>query len=373
MISEKPIQTSPTVIDLYCGIGGSSLGFQNAGFDVRLGVDIDSHACKTYTENLGIKSIETDILEYNPKQCMRDAKLEKEEIDIAICCPPCQGFSRIRRNGEEDPRNDLIEDTAEFVIKLQPSVIIFENVKGILSTKFIEKFEKFKKLLSKKYILSDKVLNAVNYGIPQNRERVFLFGIKKSVSKEPLSFPSITHGDEDPEKKEQTLLPFVTIKDVIGNLPSLASGEKSDKISHHKATDHKNRSIERFEHIPKNGGSRTDLPEKYVLSCHKNFSGFNDVYGRMWWDKPAPTLTGGCLTPSKGRFLHPEDNRGLTVREVLRIQTFPDNFHFSFEDIKKVGNFIGNSVPPEWMKIIALHLAKEMAWEDRLSMRKQTI
>jgi len=366
MTSEEPIQTSPTVIDLYCGIGGSSLGFQNAGYDVRLGVDIDAIACEIYTNNLGIKSIESDILEYTPEQCKEDANLEKDNIDVVICCPPCQGFSKIRRNGEDDPRNDLIEYTANFVLKLNPTMIVFENVRGIVFPKNIAKFKEFQEILGNQYLLSDRILNAVDYGIPQNRERVFLFGIRKNARDHPLTFPEITHGEVEVKKKAKKLLPYATVKDVIGDLPSLVSGEKSDVISHHKATEHTDRLVERFKHIPKNGGSRSDLPEKYVLSCHKKFYGFKDVYGRMLWDQPSPTLTGGCLMPSKGRFLHPEDDRGLTAREALRIQTFPDDFNFSIEEKTKVGNFIGNSVPPGWMKIIATHIAKEMEWENRL-------
>ena len=119
-------------------------------------------------------------------------------------------------------------------------------------------------------------------------------------------------------------------------------------------------------------GSRSELPKELVLKCHKNFEGHQDVYGRMDKNKPAPTLTAGWHTPSKGRYIHPEQDRGLTVREACRLQTFPDNYDFNGAYKQQITQFIGNAVPVEWMRIIAKHIAKEMNWTVRLESNNDT-
>ncbi|KXA92556.1 hypothetical protein AKJ64_02830, partial [candidate division MSBL1 archaeon SCGC-AAA259E17] len=131
----------------------------------------------------------------------------------------------------------------------------------------------------------------------------------------------------------------------IGDLPPLEAGESSS-ISNHEARKHQRKTIERFKHIPKDGGSRKDMPEELWLDCHKGVDGADSVYGRMWWDEPAPTLTTRCTSPSSGRFIHPEQHRGITIREAARIQTFPDDYVFP-NNKKSASQLIGNAVPPK--------------------------
>jgi len=276
--------------------------------------------------------------------------LNKGEVDVVICCPPCQGFSRIRRDGEKDPRNDLVLYTGNFVSELQPKIVIFENVRGILSKKFRSKFDEFCSILEDHgYFLNYSVLDMANFGIPQRRERVILLAVHKTIRNHIISCPSKTHENPIKIKENENLKPWKTVRDAIFSLPRLKPGEKSVNDLYQ---------------------TRFDLPKKYWLNCHLNHNGHGDVYSRMFWDKPAPTLTGGCLAPSKGRFLHPEDHRGLTIREACRIQTIPDNFSFLNTSKVKIGRYIGNSVPVEFMRLIALHIAKEMGWEKRLSPQK---
>ncbi|MHA1400844.1 MAG: DNA cytosine methyltransferase [Candidatus Heimdallarchaeaceae archaeon] len=369
MINEP--NDAPTVIDLFCGIGGATLGFIQAGYEVKMGVDVDSTACRIYTVNTGVQTKNTDIREYDTKECLQDVELQKGEIDVVICCPPCQGFSRIRRNGEKDLRNDLVLYTGYFVTELQPKVVIFENVKGIMSKKYKNKFIEFCTILEDRgYFINYDILDMANFGLPQRRERVILFAVHKNIRNHTIPLPTKTHENPIKIKENENLKPWKTVRDAIFSLPRLESGEKCVEDLYHASTNHMKKTIEKFKLIPTDGGTRLSLPKKYWLKCHLNHKGHNDVYSRMFWDKPAPTLTGGCLTPSKGRFIHPEDHRGLTIREACRIQTIPDNFSFLDANKDEVGKYIGNSVPVEFMKLIALHIAKEMGWEKRLSPQK---
>jgi len=361
------MKKAPNVVDLFCGIGGASLGFKLAGYDIRLGLDIDSKACEIYKKNIDTKVIVNDINNYSPNECLSDANLLKGEVDVLICCPPCQGFSRIRKNGEKDSRNDLVDITAEFVLALKPKILLFENVPGILTEKYKGKLNHFLSLIRKNnYLFFDDLrreylLNASDYGIPQSRKRFVLFAMNGSYKDKEISFLKKTHSEANNE-----LLKWKTVRDAIGDLSKLKSGKKSKTDIYHKAPTHTKRIVKLISKIKRNGGSRKDLPEKFVLECHKNFSGYQDVYGRLVWDKPAPTLTSGWHTPSKGRYIHPKQNRGLTIREACRLQTFPDNFDFCNASKIQIASFIGNAVPVEWMRVVALHIAKEMKWENRL-------
>jgi len=360
-------ENAPNVIDLFCGIGGASLGFKQAGYNIRLGVDIDGKACEIFTHNIDSKIITKDINNYTPSECLNDAKIEKEKLDLLICCPPCQGFSRINKNGEGDPRNKLVEKTLEFILYLKPKVVVFENVPGILAEKYKEKLDLFiSKLKENRYLFSDNLrknhlLNAANYGIPQTRKRFILIAVNKDSGMNEISELKKTHSQKNNDFEK-----WKTVKDAIFNLKKLKSGEKDSKDKYHYAPSHTERILKMIEKVREFGGSHENLPDEYKLECHKKFDGHQDVYGIMDWNKPAPTLTAGWHTPSKGRYIHPKDNRGLTIREACRLQTFPDNFDFLNASKQQISTYIGNAVPVELIRIIANHVANEMNWEDRL-------
>ncbi|KRK59040.1 DNA cytosine methyltransferase [Lentilactobacillus hilgardii] len=186
-----------------------------------------------------------------------------------------------------------------------------------------------------------KIINVKNFGVPQNRKRLVLLGSKKQQP----NFPDFTTKN------------IKTVRDCIGNLtPPKKSTDILQKI-HSNHTEYIEKIISM---IPKNGGSRKDLPESYWLKCHKHKNvGFSDVYGRMKWDTPSPTITGGCLSPSKGRFLHPEQNRSISVREASLLQSFPKNYYFNEKYPKSLlAQMIGNAIPPLVAKAQGQYLLK---------------
>lgn len=343
--SKKGIPKSkPTAIDLFCGCGGLTLGLKRAGFKVIGAVDNNHLAVETYKANHQNGHVfETDINNLTTLKVKRRLKIKKWELDLLAGCPPCQGFSTIRTlNGNlvvEDPRNDLIEHFYQFVKDFMPKAVMLENVPGLMQDVRFEKF--VKNLNDLGYVGKYGVLNAAKYGVPQRRRRlIYLAGYGKKIDFAPES------------KKEKH------VKDVIKNLaPAGKSGDPLHDLPEKRTPN----VIARIKKIPKDGGSRTDLPESEQLECHKICNGFKDVYGRMAWDKVAPTITSGCFNPSKGRFLHPEENRAITMREAALLQGFPPKYKFPITKSKSdIALLIGNALPPEFIKRHALRIKNSL-------------
>ena len=253
-------------------------------------------------------------------------------MDLLAGCPPCQGFSTLRTlNGSvrvDDPRNDLLLDFQRFVEAIRPRAVMMENVPGLADK---ERFSCFcKKLNSLGYVGGHRILDAADYGVPQRRSRLIYlagFGI------------GIPFGDKARKSK--------TVRDVLCDLQK--AGESGDRV--HDMPERRSPKVMRIiQHIPKDGGSRTDLPEEFQLECHRRCNGFSDVYGRMAWNAVAPTITSGCFNPSKGRFLHPEEDRAITLREAALLQGFPARYKF-VSDIGKeaLAAMIGNALPPPFV------------------------
>lgn len=335
-----------TLVDLFCGAGGSSLGFEMAGFEIVAGIDIDPDCCKTFSVNLR-KAIEADLREYSGQ----DLRREVGTVDVVIGCPPCQGFTKMR-NGASDPRNDLVPHFAELAAALSPAVIVFENVPGMFRYGK-GYFEKFLKIIRQKgYIVTYGVLNAADYGVPQIRKRIVAVAVKRGLHVDPV-LPEPDHSR--PRSSKARLKPWKTVRDAIGDLPPLSPGEKSSFHPLHFAPRHSPKVMEIIRNVPKNGGSRKDLPKRLWLECHRKTKGFNDVYGRMSWDRPSPTITSGCCNPSKGRFIHPEQDRAITPLEAARLQSFPDDFRFQWRSTGSLTFQIGNALPP----LLAFKIAKK--------------
>lgn len=337
----------PTAIDLFSGCGGLTLGLKQAGFKVIGAVEIDTLAAETYKENHPeVKIWEKDIRKLSGSQILRGLKIKKGELDLLAGCPPCQGFSSMRTlNGKKkirDERNDLVFDYLRFVKSLLPKTVMMENVPGLAENyrmKFLkQKLEK----LGYDSNGSPLVTNTADYGVPQRRRRMIL--ICSRVGKVVL-----------PEKSEKRL----TVRDVISNLPRPGG---SGDLLHDFLEQRTPNVMEMIRRIPKNGGSRMDLPKRFHLDCHKRFpEGFKDVYGRMAWDDVSPTITGGCVSPSKGRFLHPSQNRAITLREAALLQTFPRNYYFSLNGGRQgVALMIGNALPPAFIKRHALAIKRTL-------------
>ena len=334
----------PIAIDLFSGCGGLTVGLKQAGFRVAGAVELDPIAAKTYKLNHKNTFVwQTDIRKLPISQIMRKVKLKKGELDLLAGCPPCQGFSRIRtRNGAQqnrDHRNILVCEILRFVRALRPKAVMMENVPGLASRKSFNDLCVGLKRLG--YIVEWQIKEASKYGVPQRRQRLILLagrGFKISFA----------------EESDQ----FKTVKGAIGNLPK--AGSSGDPL-HDLPENRRARVLRLIRDIPKDGGSRLDLPLSRQLPCHKRCNGFKDIYGRMAWNEIAPTITGGCFNPSKGRFLHPCENRAITLREAALLQTFPEKYKFVLPATKQtIALMIGNAFPPEFIRPHALQIIKSL-------------
>ncbi|MFZ2632798.1 MAG: DNA cytosine methyltransferase [Desulfosalsimonadaceae bacterium] len=333
-----------TCIDLFAGAGGLSLAAQNVGLAVKVAIEKNKHACNTYRSNL-IKDeqspqlYEKDILELSHHVISEKHFQEENNCDIVLGGPPCQGFSvhRIKDSGVGDPRNELILRYFEFVDMLRPKVFLMENVPGILWPRHKEYLKEFYDKGEKTgYLLrTPVVLDARDFGVPQRRKRVFILGIRNDVSFTSVWPPAQSHGDEKTRKKYPHLKPWVVSKEVFST-PLSSEDENNLHMNHSQEI------VKVFESTPINGGSRSQ--SNRVLLCHQNHTGHKDVYGRINPLQPGPTMTTACINPSKGRFVHPTEHHGITLRHAARFQTFPDWFIFK-GGLIAAGEQIGNAVP----------------------------
>lgn len=319
-------------IDLFSGCGGTTLGLRKAGFNVIAGVENDPLAIETYQHNHPkVKVFASDIKELDAADVMAELCLVPGELDLLAGCPPCQGFSSIRIKNRvenyQDPRNNLVFKFLEWVEVFEPKVFMMENVPALKQDGRIKII--LDRLQKKGYEGEPRLFDAAEYGVPQRRLRMIYIGSRIGPIPEP-------------EKKAKS-----SVADAIAGLPE--PGNSGDKLHDYpeKRTDAIKRKISL---IPKNGGSRSSLPEEEQLECHKKCNGFQDIYGRMKWDDVAPTITSGCINPSKGRFLHPEANRAITLREAALLQSFPLDYWFSLKRGKgKAAQMIGNAFPPTFV------------------------
>lgn len=317
-------------VDLFSGCGGLSEGMKQAGFDVRVAIDINKDAMSAYKmNNPDTIAINEDIRSVEAKR-IKDI-IGKHVLHLLTGCPPCQGFSGVRRLNRErvirDERNRLILDYLRFVDELKPVTIMMENVSRLAEYYlFVEMLRELRKM---GYYVEFKCINAKDYGIPQRRKRLVLVG--SLLGKIGVIEPT---GEKE------------TVRNAIGGLDSIE--ETSDPF-HKMKINHTLRIRELIALIPKDGGSRKGLPDKYILDCHlKPDVGFFDIYGRLKWDDYSVTITGGCLNPSKGRFLHPEENRVITPREAALLQSFPADYRFPINISKAaLAAMIGEAFPPK--------------------------
>lgn len=318
-----------TAIDFFSGCGGLSEGLEQENIRVKYAIEIDEKIANTYKENHhNTIMINKDIRELSND----DLLILGKNISIVAGCPPCQGFTQINRNNErslyKDSRNNLILEFLRAIEVIRPPFVLMENVPEIV------KFDKFKYLVDKLgeigYNVDYKIVNVANFKVPQNRKRLILVASKEYR----VVLPSYSTNNK------------TTVRAAIGKLEKPCESKDPLQRIHSNHTD---KIMKIIKMIPKNGGSRRDLPKKYWLECHKKKNvGFRDVYGRMNWDRPSPTITGGCLSPSKGRFLHPEQNRSITVREALILQGFPTTYYLNSKYPKcLLAQMVGNAIPPQ--------------------------
>jgi len=321
---------SATVIDLFCGAGGMTLGFVMAGFRPVFAVDMDGAAVATARANFGGHVVEAPI----------ELTADYPAGDIIIGGPPCQGFSQLGKRLPNDPRNQLWRYYMRAVDLVRPSAFVIENVPQLLTSQEYAEIHREARRLG--YEIDGRVLNAADYGVPQTRKRAIVVGSRVGAPR----FPAQTHWD--PEKGVPfNRSPWRTVRDAIGDLPLVPDGRNL-----HIGRNPMLRSLLRYAAIPE-GGNRWDMPLELQPDCWiRKTKGGTDLMGRLWWDRPAFTIRTEFFKPEKGRYLHPEAQRPITHREAARLQSFPDDFRFVGSKIQ-IAKQIGNAVPPKLALAVA--------------------
>ncbi|MGE0277741.1 MAG: DNA cytosine methyltransferase [Nitrospiraceae bacterium] len=338
------MRRKPKALDLFCGAGGLSEGLRQAGYIVKGAVEIDPLACRTYRLNhKRVKLWEMNIKRLSGATIMKVLKLQPGDLDLLAACPPCQGFSTMRtKNGgrqNRDPQNDLIFEVLRIIRSIRPRSIMLENVPGLAKNRRFVVFRKGLEALG--YGVNWDILNTVDFAVPQRRRRLVLLA---SMLGKPDFAPKTDN--------------YQTVRAFIGNL---TPPERSRDPLHNYLTRRSEKVKKIIRRIPSDGGSRLSMGLEQQLPCHKRLDGFKDVYGRMAWDKPAPTITGGCINPSKGRFLHPRAHRAITLREAALLQTFPKAYRFPLDQGRyPVALLIGNALPPEFIRRQAQQVRKTL-------------
>lgn len=390
-------------IDLFAGAGGFTLSAIDAGVDVLAAIEFDNAAANTYKKNfiermghnidLRAGAEEGDINNVDPIELRKSLNLKKGELDLILGGPPCQGFSthRIKNAGVNDPRNALLLRYFEFVNEFQPKAFLVENVAGLLWKRHADYLQKFIDLAKGAGYRIDfcDVLNAKDFGVPQSRKRVFIYGVRDKLKLKDTKFPPLKTHHSPSSKMEPKWIPASIVFERVPqqhyekywdgffrDKSKLSYQEMCEQLQrlpyepepfqegdpcdiHMKPTE---KMVKRFQDTPLNG-SREDAGEAHRLKCHSNgYKGHKDVYGRIMIHLPSNTVTTGCNNPSKGRFVHPWEDHGITLRHAARLQTFPDKFFFygsSTEQARQIGNAVPLFLGSALVKQICKQLSKK--------------
>jgi DNA (cytosine-5)-methyltransferase 1 len=337
-------------VDFFCGAGGVTCGFKKAGIDVLGGIDIDSKFKETYELNNGGKFINEDVSNLKPEDLKKTLSITKNDDNlIFVGCSPCQYFSNLKSDKTKSKSGRLLlEDFKEFVLYYKPGFVLIENVPG-LKTKKGSPLHKFKTTLKQEgYVFDQKVLNAKYFDVPQKRRRFILLA-SRIVDK--IELP----------KQQRDKANVNTVAKSIGDykiFPKVEDGHKDVSDFQHSVAKLSDLNLERVKNTPKNGGSRKawEKNSKLQLECYKNHDGHYDVYGRLAWDKPSPTITTRFIYTSTGRYSHPEQNRALSLREGATLQSFPLDYKFHSDSQGVIATMIGNAVPPKLAEALGISI-----------------
>lgn len=333
--------TGLTFLDLFAGCGGLALGFQQEGLRAIGAVEWDPDAAATYRLNIDARIEIADIA----------AISAWPRADLVVGGPPCQGFSQLGRRDPRDPRNQLWREYVRVLDRSGADVFILENVPQLLRS---DQFELLRSEVQRLgFAVQSRVLCAADYGVPQVRKRAIVIGSRLGT---PV-FPEATHGPRSPQRR-----PYVSVREAFSAGRPLSL--EPDGVHWHIARPNiRPLSIERYRAVPPDGGNRFQMQAnldavgrgELVPHCwRRKATGTTDVFGRLWWDRPALTIRTEFFKPEKGRYLHPTEHRGITVREAARLQTFPDSFEFPpGQSMVSVARQIGNAVPPRLAAALA--------------------
>lgn len=348
-----------TAIDAFAGGGGLTVGLKRAGFRVVAAVELEPHAFATYKANHPeVHCLKQDISTLSGSALLDQAGMDR--IDLLAGCPPCQGFTSLTAKYKEkdDPRNKLVLEMARLAEETLPRAIMMENVPGLTQKGGGLYRELRERLEALGYLLTADILQVADYGVPQLRRRLVLLGGLGFQ----MSLPDATHSDS----KTDDLAPWRTVRDAIEGMASPVTLRQAkaqgnvERSDWHVVRQLSAQNIKRI-HAAKAGKTWPHIPEEVRPPCHRDgYVGFTNVYGRMQWDRPAPTITGGCTTFSKGRFGHPVDDRTISVREAALLQTFPRDYRLDTPYMEYVCNMIGNALPCDFAEVISKQCALEL-------------
>ena len=330
-------------LDFFCGAGGLTRGFLNAGIQVRAGIDVNQSCKRTYeANNKSSRFVLGDVEELTPDDISVLVKGIPQKELIFMGCAPCQPFSKQRRKVNTNG-GTLLARFGELVAGHLPAYVVIENVPGIAKVKGNSTYRRFlRKLEDSGYHVVDGQLDAKWFGVPQTRNRWVVIACRFT---EPR-LPEKTHGSG---KK-----PYLTVRQAIRRYPRISAGGQSATVANHKAACISSKNLKRLAHTPPDGGGRLDWPNHLILDCHRGeYKGHSDVYGRMLWDAPAPTLTCKCYSISNGRYGHPDQDRAISLREAARLQSFDDKYVFYGDSQAEIGAQIGNAVPVKMAEALA--------------------
>ncbi len=338
------------LIDLFAGCGGMTRGFVDSGlFEPIFAVEMDRDAAATYAANFGADHIYA-------------GKIEDVEAfppaDVVIGGPPCQGFSPLNRDGVGFERRGLWREYLRALDEAAPVAFVMENVPELLTAAEYRDFCRAAE--ARGYSVGGEVLNAADFGVPQRRRRAIVVG---SLVGSP-AWPEQTHSS--PDLPQLGTAPWRSFRQAVAGLPLRPSGR-----DWHNPRSPRPESVRRYKAVPADGGNRFDMQRNLdraglsdlVPACWRNKpSGTTDVFGRLWWDRPAYTIRTEFYKPEKGRYLHPSAHRPITIREAARCMSFPDDFVLPVDQcMTSVARQVGNAVPPLLAQRIAEALGTQVA------------
>lgn len=340
-------------VDFFCSGGGMSFGMQEAGIEILAGIDFDKNCKETYEANIGKdKFIFEDVFDLKEKELEKKLNLKRNDDNLLLIgCSPCQFWSMIPTSKVKSEKSkDLLIEFRRFTEYFTPGYIVVENVPGVQRRKEESGLNDFISWLEKNnYTVHANIHEVSNYGVPQHRKRFTLIANR------------INDTVIQPEKYIGEKL---KVWDVLGEhngFPKVKHGTKDNTEFLHTVSKLSNISLKRLSITPKNGGDRMAYVYNKELAppCHfKKLDGFRDIYGRMWWDRPSPTITTKFFSVSNGRFSHPEEDRAISLREGATLQSFPKNYKFIGKSTANIARMIGNAVPPIYARAIGKAIIK---------------
>ncbi len=341
--------TEYTAIDLFCGAGGLSEGFRQAGFKIVWANDIEKTFLKTYRKNHPETLVICENIKNIPSEKIKH-DIGLDTVGVVMGGPPCQGFSAAGTRLIDDPRNALFKEFVRIVKDFKPKWFVMENVwnlpiinNGKAKDMILRAFHKIG------YNVEWGVLLAADYDVPQMRKRCFFIG---TSTKQKIHFPGPTYPPAKLFNKEEMKM-YKTVKETIGDLPPISHGETHPTISNHSARELNELDLKRISHVPE-GGYAPNIPEKIRPKENTRGGYFYDWYRRLFWDLPSRTIIGS------DKLFHPTQHRKLSAREVARLQSFSDNYVF-LGSLHSQYVQIGNAVPPKMAYAVASKIKEQLS------------